>query len=472
VSESVREPVGDPMHETGAALLAYDQMWAALAPIGRDERTGGYHRSTWSAAGLACDAWFRREAGKRDLTLERDGNGNVVAWWWPAGPGSTGPDPTRPESGGPGSTGPGSTGPASTDHRTGGVVTGSHLDSVPDGGAYDGPLGVVSALAAVDLLRARSFVPARPLGIAVFAEEEGARFGVACLGSRLLTGELVPERAGNLRDREGRTLPEVMRAAGQDSVLGASGLLHEPVAFVELHVEQGRGLADLDAPVGLASGIWPHGRWRFTFDGEANHAGTTAMADRRDPMLTYAMTALAANKRARLRDTAPGIAERTDSEHEDGGARATFGRVEVRPNGANGVPSRVTAWLDARAADEVGLRDLVGDIRRQAAERAARDRTTLEVQTDSFSPAVQFDAGLLPRLADRLAESTGRRPPVLATQAGHDAGVLATAGVPTAMLFVRNPTGVSHAPAEYAAPDDCHAGVVALADVLQELLAE
>ena len=238
--------------------------------------------------------------------------------------------------------------------------------------------------------------------------------------------------------------------------LGPADLLHEPAAFVELHIEQGRGLADLDAPVGLASGIWPHGRWRFTFTGEANHAGTTAMGDRRDPMLTYAMTALAANS------------ARGASAH---GARATFGRVEVQPNGANAVPSRVTAWLDARAADEAGLRALVDDVCRQAGERAARDQTTLDVHTDSVSPAVAFDAGLRGRIADRLARRDGCRPPVLATQAGHDAGIHASAGVPTAMLFVRNPTGVSHAPSEHAEAVDCHAGVVALADVLEELLA-
>ena len=121
--------------------------------------------------------------------------------------------------------------------------------------------------------------------------------------------------------------------------------------FVELHVEQGRDLVDRGAAVGVASEIWPHGRYRFDFAGEANHAGTTRMEDRRDPMLTYAMTALAANKQARL-----------------AGQRATFGRVEVDPNGTNAVPSRVTAWLDARCATDAALADLVDD------DRAAGDR--------------------------------------------------------------------------------------------------
>ncbi|GAA5000932.1 allantoate amidohydrolase [Actinopolymorpha pittospori] len=401
--------------------MTYEGMWSTLAQIGRHDRTGGYRRYTWSEPHRECELWFQEEAAKRGLTLESDGNGNVVAWWRP--------DPDQTE---------------------GGVVTGSHLDSVPDGGAFDGPLGVVSALAALDLLRDNGVQPARPLGIAVFAEEEGARFGVACLGSRLLTGALPAERARELRDADGVSLPDAMERAGASPALGPSlGLLHAPSAFVELHIEQGRGLVDLEAPVGVADSIWAHGRWRFEFTGEANHAGTTRMADRHDPMLTYAMTALAANKRARLTRT-----------------RATFGHVEVEPNATNAVPSTVRAWLDGRAHDEESLRALVEEVRRLAGDRAQRDGTGLEVEAESLTPGVDFDADLRRRLVTRLGGA-----PELPTQAGHDAGILAAAGVPAAMLFVRNPTGVSHSPAEHAEAADCVAGVHALADVLTELLA-
>jgi beta-ureidopropionase / N-carbamoyl-L-amino-acid hydrolase len=236
--------------------------------------------------------------------------------------------------------------------------------------------------------------------------------------------------------------------------LGRSAWLDDVACFVALHVEQGRDLVDRDQPVGLASAIWPHGRYRFDFTGEANHAGTTAMADRHDPMLTYAMTALAANKQARLVSTGSttGIADI---------ARATFGRVEVIPNGTNAIPSRVTAWLDARCDSEERLAELVAAIEKQAQERAGRDGTRLDVTAESVSPAVLFD----PELGERLAR--GR--PVLPTAAGHDAGILSAAGVPTAMLFVRNPTGISHSPAEHAETADCLAGVDALADALQEL---
>jgi N-carbamoyl-L-amino-acid hydrolase len=319
------------------------------------------------------------------------------------------------------------------------------LDSVLDGGAYDGPLGVVSALAAVDLLRARGFVPARPIGVSVFVEEEGSRFGLACLGSRLACGAVSWDRARGLRDRDGVFLADGLEAVGLPGDPDHA-LLEGVGTFVELHVEQGRDLVDRDAAVGVASGIWPHGRYRYEFAGAADHAGTTRMEDRADPMLTYAMTALAANKQARL-----------------AGQRATFGRVEVTPNSTNSVPSAVTAWLDARASSSEALDELVGTVERQAAERASRDGTTLTVTAESVSGAVTFS----PDLAARLASPRGW--PVIPTAAGHDAGILSTAGIPTAMLFVRNPTGVSHSPAESAAMEDCLAGVAALADVLAEL---
>jgi len=321
------------------------------------------------------------------------------------------------------------------------VLTGSHLDSVRDGGAYDGPLGVVSALAAFDVLRDQGFRPSRPLGIAVFAEEEGSRFPLACLGSRLASATLPWERARALKDRDGVALGDVVEGDGSD-------LLRDVGVYVELHVEQGRDLVERGAPVGVASAIWPHGRYRMEFTGAADHAGTTRMEDRHDPMLTYAMTVLAANKQARL-----------------SGRRATFGRVSVDPGSTNGIPSRVTGWLDARAADEDLLDDLVGEVTRLASERAGRDGTRVDVVAESTTPEVMFDSDLARRLA-------GPDRPIVPTAAGHDAGILQAAGIPTAMLFVRNPTGVSHSPAEHAETEDCLAGVDALAGVLADLAGE
>lgn len=391
-----------------AAAVDFERMWHDLEPIGRSASSGGYFRQPWLAAELELRDWFREAATARGLEVEEDPFGNLVAWWGPRADGA--------------------------------VLTGSHLDSVLDGGAFDGPLGVVSAFAALDLMRERGVAPTRPLGVAAFVEEEGSRFGRACLGSRLATGAAAWEHARELTDRDGVRLGEVIEG-------GTSTLLTGVDTYVELHVEQGRGLVDRDAAVGVGSGIWPHGRFRYDVTGRADHAGTTRMEDRADPMLTYATAALAANKQARL-----------------AGQRATFGRVEVRPNGTNAVPSAVTAWLDARAESDRALADLVAAIERQTCDRAGRDGTAVTVTAESVSGEVTFDVPL----RDELAGTLGA--PVLPTQAGHDAGVLQEAGIRSAMLFVRNPTGVSHSPAETAGVADCLAGVAALADVLTGLV--
>jgi N-carbamoyl-L-amino-acid hydrolase len=322
------------------------------------------------------------------------------------------------------------------------LLLGSHLDSVLDGGAFDGPLGVVSSFAALDRLRERGVVPTGPVGVAAFVEEEGSRFGLACLGSRLATGATSWAEARELRDRDGTAYGDVV-AGGTSELLDAVG------CFVELHVEQGRDLVDRGRSVGVASRIWPHGRYRVDITGTPNHAGTTRMEDRHDPMLTYAMTALAANKQARVT-----------------GQRATFGRLETTPNSTNSVPSAVTAWMDVRAETDDRLAELVAVITRQAEERADRDGTTLTVTPESVSGSTEFDAGLARRIATDHTEGDW---PIMPTQAGHDAGILSARGVPSAMLFVRNPTGVSHSPAEHAEVPDCLAGVDALAETIERL---
>jgi N-carbamoyl-L-amino-acid hydrolase len=391
--------------------VSFDSLWAALEPVGRHRRTGGYRRYAWTAEDATLREWFAGEAAARGLDVVEDRAGNQWAWWGD-------PDAGRP-----------------------GVVIGSHLDSVPDGGAFDGPLGVISAFAALDDLRAAGFVPDRPIGVANFGDEEGARFGVACAGSRLITGALDAERARGLTDGEGVTMAEAVTRTGRRADhLGADPeTLRRIGAFVELHVEQGRGLVDTGAAVAVASSIWPHGRWRLDLDGEANHAGTTALADRRDPMLTLAQVITTA---------------RLAAHHH--GCLATVGKLRVEPNGVNAIPSRVTAWLDARGPDEAGVRSVVADVAGVAAGGG--------VTEESWTGPTAFD----PVLRDRLVVALGGAP-VLATGAGHDAGILAGAGIPTGMLFVRNPTGVSHSPAEHAERDDCLAGVTALASVLRDL---
>ena len=421
----------------------FEAMWREIAPVGRNVATGGYLRQPWTSPEAELRAWFVEQCEARGLRVERDGLGDLVGWW--------DVDSVVEQGGAPATTG-------RRDHpaprRTDAVLTGSHLDSVLEGGAYDGPLGVVSALAAIDRMREHAVVPGRPVGVGVFVEEEGSRFGLACLGSRLLTGATPWATARELRDRDGVFLADALEAQGLPGMTGDPDsdvdLLAGVTTFVELHVEQGRALVDLGHAVGVASGIWPHGRYRFDLDGVADHAGTTRMEDRRDPMLTYATTVLAANETARL-----------------AGERATFGRVEVNPNGTNAVPSRVTGWLDARASSVASLEALVERITARAREGAERDGTTVTVTAESVSGEVSFDPGLAASLATGRASGDW---PVLPTQAGHDAGILSAAGIPTAMLFVRNPTGVSHSPDEHAEVPDCLAGVDALAETLTRLV--
>ncbi len=397
--------------------MSFDDLWADLVDVGRDARTGGYRRFAWTGVDLTLREWFAGEAARRGLDLVEDRAGNQWAWW--------GDPDSEP-----------------------GVVTGSHLDSVPDGGAYDGPLGVVSAFAALDALRAAGIEPRRPLGVVSFVDEEGARFGVACAGSRVVTGALEAERALGLTDAAGTTLAEALRAAGRRAEdLGPDPeALRRVATFVELHVEQGgeqgRRLVDAGRAVGVASGIWPHGRWRVDVPGTADHAGTTALDDRDDALLAATWVVQEARRAA-----------------ERHRCLATVGKLVVEPGGVNAVASHVTAWLDARGAEPAAVHAAVEQV------AAAAGRVGGTVRQESWTPPTPFDPALAARSSTLLGDA-----PVLATGAGHDAGILALAGVPAAMLFVRNPTGVSHAPSEHAERDDCLAGVDALARVLADLV--
>jgi beta-ureidopropionase / N-carbamoyl-L-amino-acid hydrolase len=404
----------------------FDAMWDRIGPIGREPSTGGYRRYAWTREDHELRQWFAGECSARGLDLTEDRAGNQWAWW--------GDPDARP-----------------------GVVIGSHLDSVPDGGAFDGPLGVVSALATIDALRAAGTEPDVPVAVVNFVDEEGARFGIACAGSRIISGALAADRALALSDTDGVTMAQAWRAAGRDpETMGPDPeTLRRVACFVELHVEQGKALAlapdgsgepgDLSDPtraVALGTDIWPHGRWRIDLPGEANHAGTTRLEDRHDAMLGLASVVQATRRYA---------AER--------GCVATVGKVRVKPGGVNAIASHVTAWLDARGADESQVRAAVGDI------TAVADELGGTQTEESWTGTTRFDAGLLTRLSAILPEA-----PLLGTGAGHDAGILATAGIPTAMLFVRNPTGISHSPAEHAEQTDCHAGVAALTAVVTDLV--
>jgi N-carbamoyl-L-amino-acid hydrolase len=392
-------------------LHSFDALWSELEPIGR-AASGGYRRFAWTPEDLTLREWFAGEASARGLDVVLDRAGNQWAWL-----GNPDDEP--------------------------GVVVGSHLDSVPEGGAFDGPLGVASSFAALDLLRDKGFAASKPIGVVNFSDEEGARFGIACAGSRLITGALNADRGRALADSDGVTIAEAMASAGLDpAAVGRDDeTLRRVGQFVELHVEQGKGLVELGSPIGVASAIWPHGRWRIDLPGQANHAGTTRIEDRHDAMLGYASVVLAA-RAAAVRH----------------GAVATCGKVRVEPNGVNAIPSLVTGWLDSRGASARQVRDVVAEVTDAAHSFGGT------VTEESWTGETTFDIGLRDRIRSVLGGV-----PILPTGAGHDAGILANEGIPTAMVFVRNPTGISHSPHEFAERDDCVAGVEALAQILQEL---
>jgi allantoate deiminase len=277
------------------------------------------------------------------------------------------------------------------------VWTGSHLDTVPAGGKFDGALGVVGGLEAVSAVGQQE----RTLGVVAFRDEEGWR-GPGCVGSRALC---------------------------------SSGLL--PAFFVELHVEQGPRLAEAGASLGVVTAIAATARGELVFEGAAGHAGTTPMAARRDALVEAASFVL------RLREAAAAV--------DDG--VATVGRVDVEPGAANVIPSSVTLSVDLRAPDDVRLERIV------AAVPAELRRTAAVPMAEEPSAALR-------------AELEARGLPVveLPSGAGHDAGVLAAAGVATAMLFVRSLNGgISHSPEEHSDPADIEQAVTVLGGALQRL---
>ena len=414
----------------------------AIEDIGRDAKRGGYSRPVYPTAETTLREWFIAEATGRSLEVATDANGIIWAWW--DLPGSAKDEASR----------------------RGALVTGSHLDSVPGGGAFDGPLGVASALAAYDELASReaagSLVRNRALAITVFPEEDGSRFGVACLGSRLLTGAIDPARALNLRDEQGNTFADVASANGLDPArMGRDEAALARIGdFIELHVEQGKGLnseahvdhAGRGPAVAVGDTILGHGRWKLSFSGQGNHAGTTLMADRSDPMIAAAQAIVAVRTIAAAQDN----------------ARATVGRLEPVPGGTNVIASRVDLWLDVRHPDDAVTAMLVEKIHGQAQKLAAFEGCTVNLTEESFSNTVHFDSGLTRSLSNSVRRLVPDAP-LLPTGAGHDAGVLA-AEVPSGMLYVRNPSGISHSPEEHVEDDDAAAGVLALADTLADLL--
>jgi len=316
------------------------------------------------------------------------------------------------------------------------VWTGSHLDSVPDGGRYDGALGVVGGLEAVSLAAAAGPLE-RTLAVVAFRDEEGCRFGRGLFGSRALCGLLADDDLDQ-RDAAGVTVREALAALDLAPPDPVGWLDPAPAAFVELHVEQGVVLAGRAAPLGVATAIVGVARGWAEFSGLARHAGTTPMDVREDALVAASEFVL------RLRDAARAV----------NGAVATAGRIEVEPGAVNVVPARARVSVDVRAPDRVRLDAVLARI------------PEAEVHVTEPVPLAPGPTGAL---RDALAEA-GLPPVGLASGAGHDAMVLAAAGVPTGLLFVRSlAEGASHCPEEATSDEDVELAVEVLAGALRRL---
>jgi len=316
------------------------------------------------------------------------------------------------------------------------VAVGSHLDTVPKGGAFDGVLGVVGGLVAVLALRAAGVPNVERLAVISFADEEGSRFNTPCFGSRTMVGTFGDEVA-DMQDKDGISIRDV----GPKRPADAAGLQRRIAAYFEIHVEQGLALDPANTSLGVATSLSARGRWEWQVVGEANHAGTTPMAGRRDALVRAAEFVLAVQRTAVAHD----------------GAVATVGRITPWPGGTNVIPGRCSGTLDVRALNNA-TRDAV-------VQALAEEFPDFVIERKSTDDAAIFDPALIANL-HAAANELGVSSMDLPSYAGHDAGTLALAGVPSVMIFTRSPNGISHNPAEHSDESVCLESIAVLAAAL------
>jgi allantoate deiminase len=307
------------------------------------------------------------------------------------------------------------------------LAIGSHLDTVPNAGPFDGILGVVLGIALAEMT---GDVPIEVIG---FSEEEGVRFGVPFIGSRAVAGTLDEATLD-------RGIGDAIRAWGLDPAEMPAARIECP-AYLEFHIEQGPVLDDLGLPLGIVEGIPGQSRATLTFQGQANHAGTTPLRRRRD--------ALAAAAEWISRVECLGLS--------DPQLRATVGSIHCEPNAGNVIPGMVRASLDVRHASNDRRHRAVRALVDEAGEIGARRGVAIHVEHGLDQPATPMDTALTARLA-RAVAAAGYTPHVMMSGAGHDAMILAPV-IPSAMLFLRSPGGLSHHPDESVRPDDVDAAL-------------
>ncbi len=388
-----------------------------LGHIGSRADQRGYYRLAWSPDERHAHSWFRDRLKALGLRVWTDGAGNSFGQW------DIGEGPA--------------------------LAIGSHLDSVPSGGNYDGGLGVLSALAAIKALQDSGFRPTRPIRITAFTDEEGPRFGTGLLGSKAVAGLLDFDQCKNAHDDKGRSLAEAMAEYGFsiDNLPSVKATLPDFYGYLELHIEQGPRLENSGVDIGVVTDITGIAQILVTFFGVANHAGTTPKEDRHSALLAASRFILA------LEDF---IAQEPQ-------IVGNVGSIEVSPNAANVIPSQAKLRIDVRSPNEHALYRAVAWIREHA---ALRDPDATVSVYHQVSPAHMHTAWL--PVIENAAEGLGFSHTRLVSWAGHDAGILAHV-IPAAMLFVPSHRGISHAPEEWTAFDDVLQGAEVLAETAKQL---
>jgi N-carbamoyl-L-amino-acid hydrolase len=381
-------------------------------------------RIVFTPTDLKARAWMISRCEEAGLAVRQDAIGNIFARWH-------GADPAAPA-----------------------VGTGSHIDAIPNAGKYDGTVGVLGGLEAIRALQRSGFRPQHSIELLVFATEEPTRFGIGCLGSRLLSGTLSAEAAPKLKDRDGETVDEVRRKAGlngnlQDVKLTAGYFK----AFVELHIEQGPLLEHAKISLGIVKSIAAPASLRISIEGAGGHAGGVLMPDRKDALCAAAELILAIESAARSSGAVDTV--------------TTVGICDVFPGAVNSIPSRVGITLDIRDTD-LARRDHA----MQTIERASREISTrrqVSIQSELLNADAPADCAAEVRGA--LAESCrehGFAFLELVSRAYHDSLFISRIA-PTGMLFIPCRNGYSHRPDEYASPGDIARGAVVLAEALAKL---
>jgi ureidoglycolate amidohydrolase len=381
-------------------------------------------RIVFSPTDLKARAWLIARCEKAGLSVRQDAIGNIFARW-------TGSEPNAPA-----------------------VGTGSHIDAIPNAGKYDGVVGVLGGLEAIRSLQRGGFQPKYPIELLMFTSEEPTRFGIGCLGSRLLSGTMNPDAARKLVDKEGASLEEVRRNAGYNAPLEevklASGYYK---AFVELHIEQGPLLEQQNIPLGIVTSIAAPASLRISIEGAGGHAGAVLMPDRRDALCAAAELILAIENAARSSGAVDTV--------------ATVGICDVFPGAVNSIPSRVQLTLDIRDTDLM---------RRDATMRAiaaARETISAKRQVSIREEIVNADAPAqcAPAIIDALSLACSKHrfaSMKMVSRAYHDSLFMSRIA-PVAMLFIPCRSGFSHRPDEYASPEDIARGVLVLAETLAAL---